>query len=98
MQPCKSLQTALALEAKSAVGLKVSAARILKRENETGQLWAGVSIESPHYQEDRGKQLDSVFHWIGTYRRNADIFWPYGNYKAFNTTHFQKQAIHQNLG
>ena len=45
-----------------------------------GQLWMGITWESPYYQYyGRGPiELDGLIHWIGNYRPDADIQFSFG--------------------
>ena len=40
----------------------------------------GVTTESPSIQTKRDLEVEDLFHWISWFRKDADIFWPYGTY------------------
>ena len=52
--------------------------RILRTQDETGQIWAAALLESAFYHRSFAKDIDGVFHWIGSHRRGADFLWNYG--------------------
>ena len=50
------------------------------------QVWLGVTMESPEPENLHGKEIDGVFHWIGTYRKDADVLFPYGQFGRVGQT------------
>ena len=59
---------------------------IIKRQEKTGQIWLGLTKESPLLHSKYAKGVDGVFHWIGNYRKDADIPWPYGFVKKLRAS------------
>ena len=41
-------------------------------------MWLGVALEPPEPDNGPGIETDAVFHWIGTYRKQADVLFSYG--------------------
>ena len=47
------------------------------------QIWTGFLLEGPHYGEGY-EAVDGIFDWVATYRRDSDIFVPYGQFYQTN--------------
>ncbi|XP_060613672.2 alpha-(1,3)-fucosyltransferase 7 [Anolis sagrei] len=47
-----------------------------KAKGHSGQSWVWVSLECPEHTKGNGSEAD--WTWVMTYRRNSDIFMPYG--------------------
>ncbi|XP_057580848.1 alpha-(1,3)-fucosyltransferase 7 [Hippopotamus amphibius kiboko] len=57
--------------------LQSGKARLPLAERPHGQPWVWASMESPSHTHDLGR-LRGVFNWVLSYRRDSDIFVPYG--------------------
>ena len=69
---------------------------ILRRQKEKGQIWLGLAKESPQLLNSNAPKgnMDGVFHWIGSYRKDADVHWPYGHVVRLRTP---KEAVNQTI-
>ncbi|XP_040081535.1 alpha-(1,3)-fucosyltransferase 7 [Oryx dammah] len=57
--------------------LQAQRARLPLAERPRGQPWVWASMESPSHTRGLGR-LRGVFNWVLSYRRDSDIFVPYG--------------------
>ena len=49
-------------------------------------MWAGFLLESPAYVDGSAyEDVDKIFDWSATYRRDSDIYVPYGKFYRVNT-------------
>ncbi|XP_032240872.2 3-galactosyl-N-acetylglucosaminide 4-alpha-L-fucosyltransferase FUT3-like [Nematostella vectensis] len=55
--------------------------RELSKTRTSGQRWVFLTLENPHHTYIDLKRLNGLFNWSMTYRRDSDIFAPYGFYK-----------------
>lgn len=57
--------------------LQTRQARLPLAERPAGQPWVWASLESPSHTHGLGR-LGGIFNWVLSYRRDSDIFVPYG--------------------
>ncbi|KAM8944398.1 alpha-(1,3)-fucosyltransferase 7 [Lycaon pictus] len=57
--------------------LQTQQARLPLAKRPRGQPWVWVSMESPSHTHGLGR-LGGIFNWVLSYRRDSDIFVPYG--------------------
>ena len=48
------------------------------------QIWAGFQLESPVHGGGY-EAVDGIFDWVATYRRDSDIYVPYGKFYSLTS-------------
>ena len=49
-------------------------------------MWLAVALEPPEPDNAQGIETDQVFHWIGTYPKQADVLFTYGHFQTLEQT------------
>lgn len=49
------------------------------------QRWVYYTLENPHNTRNNPATYNGMFNWTITYRRDSDIFMPYGNYREIHS-------------